>query len=181
MSMRASHSKIDALGVKDLVWRLFELGKSYDEIAAEVARATGGQRVSAAALSRERGKWSIAKANLDATRAQMRAFVEAFKRHPELNFEDAGMALLLEKLVTEIASVRQTFRGASLLQLGHLLLKAHRARAATKAIDLQEERLAVLKQRVAQAAEKVAQAARAKGLDPETLRTIREEIYGIAA
>ncbi len=176
---RKTTSKVEQLGVKDLVDQLLEANATYQEIADAVQKTTG-MRLSDSALSRYRHRWSSAKASIEETSHQVKVLTEALKANPDLNFEDAGMAILLNKLVEELASAKKTFQGASLLQLGHLLLKAHRTKQSAGQLDVQRERLELLKERVHTAAEKVEEVGKAKGLDPETLKKIREEIYGIA-
>jgi hypothetical protein len=176
----ARASAIDELGVKDLVHRLFELHRPYAEIIGEIERATG-QRVSDSALSRERDKWSAAQARLKDAEAQAKVITDVLAAQPGVNFKDAALGLLWSKLLKRMAEAEASFDGADMLELGHLVVKAIRADQTGDALDLQKQRLDLLKQKVAATAENVESIGRAKGLDEATLKKIREDIYGLAA
>jgi|CXWL01.1.fsa_nt_gi hypothetical protein len=136
---RKATSKIDSLGVKDLVDNLLDANATYAEIIAAVEQVKG-ETISDSALSRYRVHWSSAKSAIEQTHQQVTALTTVLRAHPNLNFEEAGMALLLSKLVEELTNAKKSFEGESLLELGHLLVKAHRAKTAgeaarTQAID----------------------------------------------
>ena len=106
---------------------------------------------------------------------------DMLKAHPEMNFTDSAMAMLLGKLVRRFAHAQESFESVPLDKLSHLLVKVARAQQATEVLRIQGERLALLTQRAKATAERVEAVAKAKGLDEETIKTIREEIYGLAA
>ncbi|BFU90145.1 MAG: hypothetical protein NTAFB01_13320 [Nitrospira sp.] len=180
MANRA-HSSIDKLGVQELVGHLFEVpGTTYEHIIDKVREATG-QRLTKSSLSRYHATWADAQKQIELARKDADVITAMLKAHPEMNFTDSAMAMLLGKLVRRFAHAQDSFETVPLDKLSHLLVKVARAQQATEVLRIQSERLALLQQRVQQAAEKVADAAKSKGLDDDTLKQIREEIYGIAA
>lgn len=181
MAKSRSHSSIDKLGVQELVGHLLEVpGTTYEHIVDKVKEATG-KRITKSALSRYRAVWSDAQAQLELARKDAEAITAMLKEHPDMNFTESAMAMLLGKLVRRFANAADSFETVPLDKLSHLLVKVARAQQATEVLRIQGERLALLQQKVAATAERVADAMKSKGLDEETLKRIREEIYGIAA
>ena len=176
---RKSRSSIEERGAKELVQNLLEANASYAEIIHEVEQATG-QRLSNSALSRYREQWSDAKARLGEAEQQAKVVLEVLQAHPGADFKSAALGLLWTKLLKRMAEAEASFDSADMLELGHLLLKAVRADQTGDALGLQRDRLELLTKKVAATADKVEQVAKAKGLDEETLKMIREEIYGLA-
>lgn len=179
-SNRKPRSSIETLGVKELVENLLEANATYDEIRQTVFEQTS-HRISIAALSRFRTKWSGAQERLARAGAEAQALVNVLTEHPSADLVDAGMGLLLGKLVKKFSDTEESFDKADLVELGFLLNRTARTDQLGKALKLQEERLALLKQKVADVADNVVEKVKSKGMDPETLRTIREEIYGLVA
>lgn len=173
-------SKVHELGVVELVDDLLEANATYGDIVAAVEKETG-RRISASALSRYRSHWAAKRASEDAMRQQFDRLAELVKGNPDLDLKQAGTDLLWQKLFQRLAAADASFEDADLLDLAHVLLKAKRVDQTADALKLQRERLDVLKQKIAAAADKVDALGRAKSLDEETLKKIREEIYGLAA
>ena len=181
MAASRSHSSIDKLGVQELVGHLLEVpGTTYEQIVDKVKEATG-KRITKSALSRYRAVWADAQHQLELARKDAEAVTAMLKEHPDMNFTESAMSMLLGKLVRRFANAADSFETVPLDKLSHLLVKVARAQQATEVLRIQGERLALLQQKVAATAERVADAMKNKGLDEETLKQIREEIYGIAA
>ncbi|MDT7040859.1 phage protein Gp27 family protein [Candidatus Nitronereus thalassa] len=177
-SPRKSRSSIEALGVKELVENLLEANATYAEIQQTVFEQTA-QKISLAAISRFRAKWSGAQERLARAGAEAQALVAVLTEHPSADLVDAGMGLLLGKLVKKFSDAEESFDKADLVELGFLLNRTARTDHLGKALKLQEERLALLKKKVEDVADKVMDTVKGKGIDPETLKKIREEIYGL--
>lgn len=179
--MKKTVSRIDELGVRDLVEQMFEIPTAtYDDIIAKITEQTG-ETVSDSLLSRARQQWSARKA-LEASKTQeVETLVRVLKGEPGLNLDDTLMVLLKKKIAERLADAEATFADTNLLELCYLLVRAVRAGQSGASLTLQRERLALLSQRVATVADKVEQIAKAKDLDDDTLKTIREEIYGLSA
>lgn len=176
-----AHSSIDKLGVQELVGHLFEVpGTTYEHIIEKVAEATG-KTITKSSLSRYHSTWADAQKQIELARKDADVITTMLKQHPDMNFTDSAMAMLLGKLVRRFAHAQDSFETVPLDKLSHLLVKVARAQQATEVLRMQGERLALLTERAKQTAERVEQVAKAKGLDDETLKQIREEIYGIAA
>lgn len=176
--MRKIVSKVDKLGVQELVHQLFEANASYADIAAAVLKATGSP-ISDSALSRYRKHWDAQRASEEAMEQQLDRLTAMLKADPDLDLKQGALALFWKKLTHRMAAVDASFDDADMVELSHLLLKAKRIDQNTDAIAIQRERLDVLKQKVQAAAAEVEKVGRAKNLDDATLQKIREEIYGI--
>ena len=180
MATSRSHSSIEKLGVQELVGHLLEIpGTTYEQIVEQVKAATG-KRVTKSALSRYRAVWSDAQHQMTLAKHDAEAITAMLKQSPDMNFTESAMAMLLGKLVRRFAHAQESFENVPLDKLSHLLVKVSRAQHATELLRIQGERLAMLQQKVAATADKVEQIGRSRNLDPETLKKIREEIYGLA-
>lgn len=179
MPARKAQSRVEALGVQELVDGLLEANATYAEIQRAVHAQTG-ETLSDSALSRYRQRWASLRARVADTQREVEALMAVLSAQPGADFKQAGLGLLWTKLIRRMAEADADFGRADMVELGHLLLRAIRAGQTTETLALQRERLELLKQQVQAAAEKVTETGRAHGLDEETLRTIREEIYGIA-
>lgn len=180
MPTNRAHSSIEKLGVQELVGHLFEVpGTTYEHIIEKVREATG-KTITKSSLSRYHATWADAQKQMELARKDTEVIAAMLKEHPDMNFTDSAMAMLLGKLVRRFAHAQDSFESVPLDKLSHLLVKVARAQQATEVLRIQGERLALLQQRVQQTAEKVDAIGKAKNLDAETLRTIREEIYGLS-
>lgn len=179
MANRA-HSSIDKLGVQELVGHLFEVpGTTYEHIIEKVREATG-KSLTKSSLSRYHSTWADAQKQIELARKDADVITAMLKEHPDMNFTDSAMAMLLGKLVRRFAHAQDSFETVPLDKLSHLLVKVARAQQATEVLRIQGERLALLQQRVQATAQKVEELVKPKNLDAETLKRIREEIYGLA-
>lgn len=180
MAKSRAHSSIEKLGVQELVGHLLEIpGTTYEQIIAQV-EATTGKVLTKSALSRYHAGWRDAQSQIELARKDAEAVTAMLKEHPDMNFTESAMAMLLGKLVRRFANAADSFETVPLDKLSHLLVKVARAQQTTEVLRIQSERLALLQQRVAVTAEKVDDTLKSKNLDPETLKKIREEIYGLA-
>ncbi len=180
MPKARAHSSIEKLGVQELVGHLFEVpGTTYEQIVEKVREATG-KRLTKSALSRYHAVWSDARTQLELARKDADAIASMLKEHPNTDFTESAMAMLLGKLVRRFANAAEAFESVPLDKLSHLLVKVVRANQATEVLRIQGERLALLTQRVKATVEKVDETLKSKNLDADTLRKIREEIYGLA-
>lgn len=181
MSRNRAHSSIETLGVQELVGHLLEIpGTTYEQIVEQVKAATG-KRITKSALSRYRASWADAQHQIELARKDTEAITGMLREHPDMNFTESAMAMLLGKLVRRFANAQEAFETVPLDKLSHLLVKVARAQQYTEVIRQQGERLALLQQRAQATAARVEAVAKAKGLDEETIKTIREEIYGLAS
>lgn len=169
--------------------------RSVKSIVEEIKEKTG-ERIDDNAIYRYREYWLSEERPFIEGRRQADAMLAALKDSPGADLEE----LVRQRLTyAQVLSAKQ-LEGADPVELGYLM-------AAEKRIDIQKERNAILKQRTAHEKEKIGllertvalreeQLKRAKekaegaaksiealgkrkGLDAETLKKIREEVYGI--
>ncbi len=176
--MRKTVSRVDELGVHELVNDLLDANATYADIAAAVQQQTG-QTISQSALSRYRAHWAQRKGLEAAKEAEVEALLRALAGGSAVQLDEAARGLLKKKLVQHLADAETTFDGADIIETGNLLVRALRLEQLQLQVQTQRERLELLKAKVAATADKVEAIGKAKGLDPETLRQIREDIYGL--
>lgn len=177
--MRKTINKIQKLGVAELVDNLLLANAEYAEIQQAVKDATG-QEISKSSLSRYRQGWQEERYREDSIRKEIEAMMQLLQAKPGVDLTDGAIALLLQKIISRLAEADANFDRADALDLAHLLVRMKRLDQMGGQLKVQEERLTLLKQKVAATADKIDEIGKAKNLDPETLKKIREEIYGLA-
>lgn len=175
---RRTHSTLDDPEVKSLVQAMLAAGKTYDEIVAEVLRQTG-RRVTRSAISRGKLRWESAAQQMEALRREAQVLEQVAKDNPA-DLSGATTALFQTKIFERLKNVHEAFDDADILELGNLQVKITRTRLMQEALKIQQDRLNLLREKVQTAAEKIDAIGRAKSLDEETLKKIREEVYGLA-
>ncbi len=178
--MRKTISKVDKLGVRDLVNQLFEANASYADITAAVAKETG-EPISDSALSRYRKHWDAQRASEEAMEQQLDRLTAMLKADPDLDLKQGALALFWKKLIQRMADAEATFADADMVELSHLLLKAKRLDQTTDALAIQRERLELVKQKATQAAAKVEQELQTAGVSRDKIVEMVDEILGVAA
>lgn len=176
--MRKAVSRVDELGVRELVDDLLDANATYEEIARAVQQQTQ-QTISVSALSRYRVRWTQRKQFEAGKAAEVEALLKALTGGSPVALDDAARGLLKKKLVATLADDATTFDGTDVIEMGNLLLKMSRVEQLNEQLRVQRERLELVKAKVAATAEKVDAIGQAKGLDADTLRQIREDIYGL--
>ena len=180
MAKSRSHSSIEKLGVQELVGQLLEIpGTTYEQIVEQVKKATG-TTISKSALSRYQDAWNEKRYRAETIQKEVDAMMAILKQNPDVDPTDGLMLLIKHKLVSLFSQAEANFDHADTLEAAQLLNRIKRTEQMGAALKVQEQRLELLQQKVASAAEKVEDLGKSKNLDPETLKRIREEIYGIA-
>ena len=180
MAKSRSHSSIEKLGVQELVGHLLEIpGTTYEQIIAQV-KTTTGTTISKAALSRYRAAWNERQYRAETISKEVDAMMALLQQKPDVDPTDGLMLLIKRKLVSRFAQAEANFDHADTLEAAQLLNRIKRTEQMGAALKVQEQRLELLQRKVKTAAENVEQLGRAKNLDAETLKKIREEIYGLA-
>lgn len=178
MTTRKSHSSIDEPEVKSLVDDLLEANATYKDIINAVLMESG-KVITTSSLSRYRQHWAARKASEEAMGQQLDRLTDLLKENPEMDLKQGAMGLLWKKLIQRMSAVDATFDDADMLEMGHLLIKATRLGQTKDQLDLQRERLELVRQKVQAAAAEVERMGRAQNLDDATIKKIREQIYGI--
>lgn len=178
MTTRKSHSSIDEPEVKALVDDLLEANATYKDIINAVLMESG-KVITTSSLSRYRQHWAARKASEEAMGQQLDRLTDLLKQNPDMDLKQGALALFWKKLIQRMAAADATFDDADMLDMGHLLIKATRLGQTKEQLDLQRERLALIRQKVQAAAAEVERMGRAQNLDDATINKIREQIYGI--
>ena len=180
MAKSRAHSSIEKAGVQELVGHLLEIpGTTYEQIVKQVREATG-TIISKSALSRYQAAWNEKRYRAETIQKEVDAMMAILKQNPDVDPTDGLMLLIKHKLVSLFSQAEANFDGADTLEAAQLLNRIKRTEQMGAALKVQTQRLELLQQKVTAAAENVEQIGRAKNLDAETLKKIREEIYGLA-
>lgn len=177
--MRKAINRIQKLGVEELVDNLLLANAAYKDITEAVEKATG-QTIGKSAISRYRMRWEEERFREETIGKEVDAMMKLLKSEPDIDPTDGAMLLIKRKLVSRLAQAEANFDNTDALDLAHVLIRMKRLEQMGGQLKVQEERLVLLQQKVKTAAENVEQLGKAKNLDPDTLKRIREEIYGLA-
>ncbi len=162
--------------VRDLVHAGFAAGTPYDAIVAEVAAA--GEKVSRGALSRYWRFWR-AQQKAEEARLAARRLVKELKPQGDEDLTRAVEGLLASEIYAGLASAEtKDLYLPDLLKGGAALVKANVSR---RQLALDQDKLALARRKFEQALDRAGDKAKAAGktLDPDILRMIREEVYGL--
>ena len=123
---RKEISKIDELGVRDLVENMFKARAQYPEIIAAVKEVTG-QDITDSSLSRAYQKWSSATSRLGEASTRVRSLVEIILKNPKVDMDDAGHQLIQEQVIKCLAAADLSDTDA--LEAAHLFYKGLKLQA----------------------------------------------------
>lgn len=147
---RKEISRIDELGVRDLVENMFKSKAQYPEIIAAVKEVTG-EEISDSALSRAYQKWASAERRLAEASKRVTSLVEIILKNPTANMDDAGHKLIQEQVIKCLAAADLSDTDA--LEAAHLFYKGLKLqadiasqKAAAQQIDRQALYLEFLKE-----------------------------------
>lgn len=176
--MRKATGKIQKLGVEELVDNLLLANAEYAEIQAAVKKATG-QEISDSALSRYRKRWDDRRFREDTIEQEVDAMMKLLQSNPDVDPTDGAMLLLKRKMVSRLAQADANFDQADALDLAHVLIRMKRTDQMGGQLKVQEERLELLKQKVAATAKDVGDTAKAAGLSSDVVDAIKQKILGV--
>lgn len=179
MPKARAHSKIQKLGVEELVDNLLLANATYKDITEAVKKATG-ETIGKSSLSRYQMRWQEERYREETIRKEIDAMMALLQGQADVDPTDGAMLLIKRKLVSRLAQAEANFDNTDALDLAHVLIRMKRLEQMSGQLKVQEDRLELLKQKVAATADKVEALGKARNLDAETLRKIREEIYGLA-
>lgn len=157
-------------------------GLTYEALLQELG-TRWGLTWNDSSLSRYYGYWSSTLRIEDQARDEAAAIVERLVSSPSPDLLAAAKQLLQQQRLLALTRL-EAADPAEVVRLG-LAHDRNEIRQAMIALDakrvtLLEKKLAVLTAKAGEAAKALDAASKKKSLDPEDLRTIREQLYGIA-
>ena len=179
MATRKAQSKLDELGVRKLVEDLFESqGTNYAKII-EIVKEQTGQEISDSSLSRSYQKWQARKMRAEAIEREVDALTKALAGNPDLDLKTSVLGLFWKKVADRFAESSLTFDKADALDMSHLLLRAFRTEQMGGQLDVQKDRLELMKGKAENVAGKVKDSMTAAGASPEKVAELVDEILGV--
>ncbi len=134
--------------VQDLVDDLLEANATYAEIITQVA-TQWSTRLSRAALSRYRSsKWSPRKLQESLAGKEVQAMLKLLDAKPDLDLRQGGKALIERRLIEALAKNAEGFDRADATEVATLLLRLDRLEQMGQTVQIQKERLELMKQKV---------------------------------
>lgn len=171
--MRRKHSKINrelpAELVVEINAKLVE-GHTYQEIADWLSQM--GHQVSKSAVGRYGKDFLTRLERLKQVREQARAIIEDSGDRPATEMHEAANELAVQLIMETLMQV-ENLEGEKISELLKALAQLERSAVSRENLKLEYQK------KVQQAVSKIEQTAQEKGLDEETLRIIKEQVYGI--
>ena len=180
MPKARAHSKIQKLGVEELVDNLLLANATYKEITEAVEKATG-QKLGKSSLSRYQMRWQEERYREETIAKEVDAMMALLQQKPDVDPADGAMLLIKRKLVSRLAQAEANFDQTDALDLAHVLIRMKRLDQMGGQLKVQEERLALLQARVKTTAEKVKTELQAANVPGEKIAQMVDEILGVAA
>lgn len=120
------HSKIEQLGAKELVHKLFQANATAEEIIQAVKQQTGAV-VSDSAISRARGKWSRLQFRIEEIERETEAMDKLLGPGDGSRVRTVMDRVFWNKLMEAMAEAEVALDKADLVELSNLFLRAKRA------------------------------------------------------
>lgn len=173
MTARRRHSKITTElppEVVEAVNALLVQGKTYQEITNYL---TGmGHAVSKSSVGRYGKDFMARLERLRIVKDQARAIVEESGDRPATEIHQAANELAVQLIMETLMQVPD-LEGEKISEILKALAQLERSAVSRENLKLDYQK------RVNQAVSKIEETAKATGLDPETLKIIKEQVYGI--
>ncbi len=172
VKQRRKHSKITLLPaeIRQAVEEKLESGETYQNIAAWIKRM--GHDVSYGSVGRYGQDFFARLDRLKEVREQVKSIIEGAQGKTTFEMTEAAAQVAIQKILETLMDAERV-EGESLTGLMIALSKLEQSGVAREKLKIE------LKQRADRAVENIGQAAKQKGLDEETLRIIKEQVYGI--
>jgi hypothetical protein len=142
---------------------------------AEAIQRDHGEKIPVSSLNRYREWWMATDRPVLEAAEKTEELLRAFREHPTADLEQLIRQLLMAQRLTAMAEDK----APDPIELGHLDIKERRLRLKERELALRERQL---EQKVNKAADAVeGELKKKRDLDPETIRRIKQEVYGIAS
>lgn len=170
---RRRHYKVQQLPeeLRQLVDRMLSEGVPYEEIE-RIVREAGGD-VSKSGLHRYHASIQQVTERIVRAREQVQALVEAVRDHPDTDLAHAASSIMMQGLLERVARAEEDFEKMDLVDAGELIAKLERSGVLRERLRLE------FAAKAEKAVKAIEEHGRQMGLDQETLRYIKEQVYGI--
>jgi hypothetical protein len=180
MTARKATSRIDELGVRELVENLFEANTEYAEIIQIVKEKTG-QDISDSALSRAYQSWTRRRMRAESIEREVDTLTKALSGNPDLDIKKTVLGLFWKKVADRFAEANLSFDKADAVDMSYLLLRGIRTEQMAGQLDVQKDRLELLKKKSERAAATVKEKMASVGASQEDIAKAVDEILGVTA
>jgi Protein of unknown function (DUF3486) len=133
-----------------------------------------GEKIPGSSLNRYREWWDTTERPVVESAKTVEELLAAFKDHPTPEMESVVRQLLMAQRLTAMAEDKKP----DPVKLGFLDLEERRLRLKEREVALREREL---ERRVNKAAGVVERELKKRDLDPETIKRIKQEVYGLAS
>jgi hypothetical protein len=173
MKNRRKHSKIDQLP-EEVVKAVHELlvspGVTYNDVVSWLKQK--GHEVSKSAVGRYSQHFLGRLERLQAVKDQAKAIIEANPDAPATEMHEAANQLAVQLIMEKLMELPD-LEGAKITEILKALALLERSAVSREKLKME------FRSKVQQAVDNIEQTGRQKGLDPETLTYIKEQVYGI--
>lgn len=132
------HYKAEQLECRQMIDKMLADGYIYDDIVAAVKDA--GERISKSALQRYHNSFEQVAERITKTREQMKVLIDAVRDQPGTDLAEAANQVMMQGLLTRIATAGDEFDELGLEKAGRLVATLERSAVAREKLKLQYDR-----------------------------------------
>lgn len=129
------HYKVERLKCRELIDRMLADGYIYEDIMEAVAEA--GERISKSSIQRYHASFEQVAERITKTREQMKVLIDAVRDQPGTDLAEAANQVMMQGLLTRIATAGDEFDALPLDKVGRLVASLERSAVAREKLKLQ--------------------------------------------
>lgn len=132
------HFKAEKLQCRKTIDQMLADGYVYDDIVEAVRDA--GEYISKSALQRYHNSFEQVAERITKTREQMKVLIDAVRDQPGTDLAEAANQVMMQGLLTRIATAGDEFDGLELEKVGRLVATLERSAVAREKLKLQYDK-----------------------------------------
>ena len=132
------HYKVERLKCRELIDRMLADGYIYEDIMEAVAQA--GERISKSSIQRYHASFEQVAERITKTREQMKVLIDAVRDQPGTDLAEAANQVMMQGLLTRIATAGDEFDALPLDKVGRLVASLERSGVAREKLKLQYDK-----------------------------------------
>jgi len=132
------HYKVERLKCRELIDRMLADGYIYEDIMEAVAEA--GERISKSSIQRYHASFEQVAERITKTREQMKVLIDAVRDQPGTDLAEAANQVMMQGLLTRIATAGDEFDALPLDKVGRLVASLERSGVAREKLKLQYDK-----------------------------------------
>ncbi|MDR1702664.1 MAG: DUF3486 family protein [Sporomusaceae bacterium] len=132
------HYKVEKLNCREMIDRMLAEGYIYEDIVEAVVEA--GEFISKSSIQRYHASYEQIVERITKTREQMKVLIDAVRTQPGTDLAEAANQVMLQGLLTRIATANDEFDSIPLDKVGRLVASLERSAVAREKLKFQYDK-----------------------------------------